>query len=39
MTETIEPMVMGEDEKQALAHRLVDQAREQGSISSAPADS
>lgn len=30
MTETIEPMELGEDEKQALAHRLVDQAREQG---------
>ena len=29
MTETIEPMDLGEDEKQALAHRLVDQAREQ----------
>ena len=30
MTETIEPMVMGEDDKQALAQRLVDQAREAG---------
>ena len=30
MTETIEPMMMGEDDKQALAHRLVDQAREAG---------
>lgn len=30
MTETIEPMVMGVDDKQALAQRLVDQAREAG---------
>jgi transposase-like protein len=30
MTETIEPMVLDEDDRQALAHRLVDQAREQG---------
>jgi len=30
MTETIEPMTLDEDERQALAHRLVDQAREQG---------
>jgi len=30
MTETIEPMVLDEDERQVLAHRLVDQAREEG---------
>lgn len=30
MTETIESMTLEDDEKQALAHRLVDQAREQG---------
>lgn len=30
MTETIESMTLEEDERHALAHRLVDQAREQG---------
>ncbi len=30
MTDTIEPVELDEDEKQQIAHRLVDQAREQG---------
>lgn len=30
MTDTIEPVVLDEDEKQALAQRLVDQAKDEG---------
>ncbi len=30
MTDTIEPMELDEDEKQALAQRLVDQAKAEG---------
>ena len=30
MTETIEPVELDEDEKQQIAQRLVDQAKEQG---------
>ena len=32
MTDTIEPVVLDEDEKQELAQRLVDQAKAEGSI-------
>jgi hypothetical protein len=34
MTDTIEPVDLDEDEKQQIAQRLVDQAREQVSICS-----